>query len=546
MKKTTIARAGALLTALVFLLTACTSAAPPEQEAATQPPAQPRFSEAAAAVTKSETVYVNLASDGSVLQTTVTDWLHTDSANVYVNDISPLEGIENIMSDIMPVADGSALTWHMDSTDLYYSGTTAKPLPVAFEIEYTLNGKTMPPEEIAGQSGALEIMIRMKNTDEKTVKIDGKDVTMYTPMLAAGVLVLPAEVFSNVQLSQGKAINDATKQIAVLYGIPGMQESLQLEALGLDLPEALSLAEEFTITADVTEFALGNMMFAVLPLSSLELGDAADATGLEDAIEMLAGLEETFTQLTRDGSIEKLLQSADSIPELMKMVQDALRLYQENQALLEVFAKHMTPENIETLTGLMETLNGEALAQAMELLENPVLQRFFADLPQLAENLQAAQPMLEALQTDLADPQVQAALQNLPQTMEAFNTMQTALDENEELLEAFGTFAQSGSLKRLTDMMEEASGLMAGERLMAQYEDLLAAAPVLLDRANAWLALGAEYDIFTDAADGMDANVMFVYETASVRGAEVQAAAQAEVVAQEAGKIKQWWDGLFG
>ena len=49
------------------------------------------ISASAADITKDETVYVNLDSDGNTDSITVSDWLHSNNGNINVKDKSDLE-----------------------------------------------------------------------------------------------------------------------------------------------------------------------------------------------------------------------------------------------------------------------------------------------------------------------------------------------------------------------------------------------------------------------------------------------------------------------
>ena len=99
-----------------------------------------KYNTPAGMVKKSETVYVNLDTYGNAVQTIVSDWLHTDKAEVYVDDVTNLSEIENIKDDTKPDVNGSNLRWYMKTTDLYYQGQSQAKLPVEFELSYALNG----------------------------------------------------------------------------------------------------------------------------------------------------------------------------------------------------------------------------------------------------------------------------------------------------------------------------------------------------------------------------------------------------------------------
>ena len=110
------------------------------------------YTEKAEKVTKTETVYVNLDSSGKLKKVTVTDWIHSDKASVYVDDVSILNDIKNVRGTFMPQKSGEKLRWHMSEEDLYYTGTTDKSPPIMFDVEYFLNGNRISADEIAGKA----------------------------------------------------------------------------------------------------------------------------------------------------------------------------------------------------------------------------------------------------------------------------------------------------------------------------------------------------------------------------------------------------------
>ena len=94
-----------------------------------------------AAVNKEETVYINVTPDGEVKKVSVTDRLHTDMPQVRIEDKTNLEDIRDVKTFTEPVRDGERLYWDMDSTDLYYSGTSSDLPPMKISVSYTLDGK---------------------------------------------------------------------------------------------------------------------------------------------------------------------------------------------------------------------------------------------------------------------------------------------------------------------------------------------------------------------------------------------------------------------
>ena len=271
MKKNFILKSALCLTLAASILTmgACkstgdngdtTSASGDEQAAPVY------YTDVPGSVKKSETVYVNMDNSGDVKDITVTDWLHTDKGQVKVSDTSSLKNITNVKSNIKPVSENGGITWHMDTTDLYYSGKSNKELPVKINIKYFLDGKEMSAKKISGKSGKVEIKISVENNLYKTEKINGKQVKIYNPIAVVGGMILPEGQFQNMTLTNGKLVGDGTKEIALIVSMPGMNETLGLDKLNI---EDLNFVTEFTLSAEVENFSLGNMYFAAVPISML-------------------------------------------------------------------------------------------------------------------------------------------------------------------------------------------------------------------------------------------------------------------------------------
>lgn len=81
----------------------------------------------------------------------------------------------------------------------------------------------------------MKMEISLKNNQSHAVDIDGQSVTMYTPVMAVGGMVLPEETFQNIQVENGALLSDGAKQAAVFVSLPGLDESLGLS--DLDIPD---------------------------------------------------------------------------------------------------------------------------------------------------------------------------------------------------------------------------------------------------------------------------------------------------------------------
>lgn len=508
---------------------------------------QVSYDTAATSYKKNETVYVNLSSDGEVTSKIVTDWLHTDKAQTYIDDATDLSDIKNVKSDIEPVknSDGS-YRWNMESTDLYYRGKTDKDLPVNFKISYYLDGKETTAEKIAGQKGQVKIVVTVNNESKQTVKVNGKDTTIYTPFIVAGGMILQEDKFSNVSVENGKTIGDGTKEIALMVGAPGLKESLNLSDDVLKQLGDFNFSNTYTITADTEKFELSNMIFAVLPLSAIESSVENNlpntVSDVKNTLNEVQAVIDKFNSMNATELINKLFSNTDNLTELASSVSDVTQLYNDNKALLDVLEKYMTKENIEAIEKLISDTDDTDLEQVAKLLNNPILQKFFTQLPTLSKDMEAVMPIITGLSTDMQKPEVQKALKNLPQTIETLKSLKTTLDKNQDLFNTLGETLDDDTIASLKGIMSSLDKIISENDLDA-YSKLADDADDLIARAKAWIEVGQKYDIFTTKGKASSTSVMFVYETSAVSAPTEEVKEEAETVEENA--ILAWFKKLF-
>ena len=505
------------------------------------------YDTAATSYKKNETVYVNMASNGEVTSKVVTDWLHTDKAQTYIDDKTDLSDIKNVKSNVEPVKnkDGS-YRWNMETTDLYYRGTTEKELPISIGITYYLDGKQIEPKKLAGKKGQVKMVITVNNLSKKTVKVSGKDTTVYTPFIVAGGMILPEDNFSNVTVENGKTIGDGTKEIALMVGAPGLKESLNLNDEMLKQLGDFNFSNTYTITADTEKFELSNMIFAVLPLSAIESGIENNlpntVSDVKNTLNEVQAILDKFNSMNASELINKLFSNTDNLTELASSVSEVTKLYNDNKALLDVLEKYMTTENLAAIEKLIEDTDDVDLQQAAKLLNNPILQKFFKQLPALSKDMEAVMPIITGLSEDMQKPEVQKALNNLPQTIETLKKLKTTIDKNQELFDTLGETLDEETIASLKGIMGSLETLISENDLEA-YSKLADNADELIARAKQWIEAGKEYDIFTTKGKASSTSVMFIYETAPVFAPVEEVKEEAETVEENA--VLKWFKNLF-
>ena len=484
---------------------------------------QVKYTLPAGMVTKNETVYVNLDTSGKVTQTIVSDWLHTTQGQVYVDDVTNLSQIENIKDDSVPDVNGRNLRWHMDTTDLYYQGKTNAPLPLQFKINYALNGMPISAADLIGKSGHVQIVIKMINTKNEVVKVNGKDVVMYTPMVVVGGTALNESKFQNISVSNGKTISNGNNQFAVMVGFPGINESLGLSDITQNANTEIqySFNDTFVISADVNEFELGNFMFAALPIASLDIGLNSISTSMDDVREnlsKLSTLQKTLQDIDADRFLSTLTSNPNKISELSNLVGRAAKLYADNKALIDFLDNFATPQNMQTIQILTDYISNADFEGIEDTLA--VLNSLFGDEASAAK-IQEGLDLLKRMSDDLSDPEVQKAIDNLPQTVATLNELQQAIDENRDVIDALQVLADSNALASIYSAVSSLEGSFAIGSI-SQFATITGDADEITAKMTAWIELGKRYTIFTTKASNMDSSVMFIYKVDSLKSSVAQ------------------------
>ena len=246
-------------------------------------------------ITKEETVYVLAGADGEVKKIIVSDWLKNAPGAEELTDRSQLINVENVKGEeVYTVGQDDAWIWNAGGKDIYYQGNIDKPLPVSISVSYLLDGKKMTAEEMAGKSGRVTIRYDYTNNQYEYVDVNGVRTRIYVPFAVVTGLVLDDDVFTDVEVTNGRLVNDGDRTMVMGIAFPGLQDNLDVDE------EKLSLPDYMEITADVRNFELG--MTAAIATNQLFNGIEMDeGTLMDDLHKMLDELENAMEQL-EDGS----------------------------------------------------------------------------------------------------------------------------------------------------------------------------------------------------------------------------------------------------
>lgn len=207
------------------------------------------------ALTKNETVYTILNSDGSVNKTTVNESILNKKNVKEINDYTVLDNIINLSSGSEYSKNGKNLTWSLNDSNILYKGTTNKSLPISVKVTYKLNGEKKELKDILGKSGNVEIIIDYTNLDKHTINVNGTKTTMYTPFVVVTGTYIDNKNNSDIKVTNGKTYETAGKTFVSMISTPGLIESLG----------GSKELNEVKISYKTTKFELNSIYSVVMP-----------------------------------------------------------------------------------------------------------------------------------------------------------------------------------------------------------------------------------------------------------------------------------------
>ena len=182
------------------------------------------------ALNKDESVYVKLNEKGEVQSSSITEHLY-DYNEKEINDKSILSNIKNINGNGKLVQKGNDLVWETNGSDIYYQGTYDKNLPINLEVKYYLNGEEKNVDEMLGKKGSVKISLTYKNNLYEDMIINGKKERLYVPYGVVTTTILNNKDNKNINVTNGKIIDNGVSSVVMAISSPGLYESLKIDDL---------------------------------------------------------------------------------------------------------------------------------------------------------------------------------------------------------------------------------------------------------------------------------------------------------------------------
>lgn len=229
---------------------------------------------AATQLNKEEVVYVNLAQDGSVENIYVVNAFNTDVASNLV-DYGEYTRIQNLTTTHSLQLTEDKISLDDVKGRFYYQGDLeSTDIPWLINIQYYLDGNEVNPDQLAGQSGLIEIKLSVQQNEKV-------NPVFYDHFALQTTFVFDAEKTSNIE-AEGATIANVGSQKQLIFNLLASGD------------------KEISIKLESTDFSMEGIQMNGIPLSlKIDLPDTSEFKDrLVELQDGVVQLDDGATQLT--------------------------------------------------------------------------------------------------------------------------------------------------------------------------------------------------------------------------------------------------------
>ena len=409
------------------------------------------------ALTKDETVYSKLNSDGSVKKTVVSEYLKNTDDKII--DKTDLKNILNLNGTEKYKLDGTNLVWDAKGKDIYYQGETNKELPVSLSIEYKLDGKKIELKDLLGKKGNVEITLNYINHDVHNVLVNGKYETLYTPFVVTMGTSISNTTNSNIKVTNGRIVSNGKNSVVVAIASPGLSESLNTDKL--------KDFDKITISFDTKSFELSSI-YSVISSKLIN----------KDDLDVFHKFDSMYSKIdTLSNSSKQLVEGSNKILDGSKELNNGInKAYNGSKLLNDTLNKKINElENSEaidnTKLNYISNLAVNGAVKTVEAKEEDIkanaLTSYIEKLNKKIEYIETVKPDIKGLiELCTADPTNDACTTSDAKQYLGAKKIQAALlnDETKALVnEIAGEIAYGASKQTASETAKGVSNLVATE-----------------------------------------------------------------------------------
>lgn len=432
---------------------------------------------------KEETVKIQCDEYGQVEKINVEDLLKIKDDKMKIIDYSKLNEIKNIQGDEeFSLEKDGTLIWENHGEDISYKGETDIPLPVDVKVSYYLDGHKVKSEDLLGKSGHVKIRFDYINHENKTINIDGKKYDVHVPLLCASALMLPNDHFDNVQVSNGKILENQDQSIVVGMSMPSIKDDLKLidvkEMKDVDLPDFVE------VSADVQDFELELTATVVSTIGLSDISELNDIDQLVDSMNELSLASTRILNATHDLSeginlmnryLNQYFYGVSALEQGLINMEDSLKILKTNKQGIDQGVNEIST-SLKSLNKLIEevsVLDKEELYEAVKSLIEDMrgyldkvssLNDDLEKVDQLIKDVEQYNTLLKSYSQTLKDEidkidilqiEEDATLQAQKQMKEIIDQSNISQSEKEQMLNEVKNIKINGITSKVSSQLEE-------------------------------------------------------------------------------------------
>lgn len=264
---------------------------------------------------KEEVIYIMTDSDGNVE--------NINAVNIFgkgdVTDYGDYSSVKMLNTTDKINQSGDKITFSSDKEKVYYQGTMKDTqIPWNISFTYTLDGKEISPEDLAGKSGALTIHVKVDKNEECTSDF-------YDNTALQATLTLDTEKCENITADGATLANvGANKQISytVLPG-KGLDAEISADVTDFEMDAIAINGVKMNLDVDIDDDELMDKVTQIMD-ASRELNDGAGelSDGADDLVDGGSSLVSGAESL--DSGINSLNSGISSLSAGVNNIQSAL------------------------------------------------------------------------------------------------------------------------------------------------------------------------------------------------------------------------------
>lgn len=245
----------------------------------------------AASLPKEENIYANLDASGAVQAVYAVSHFEAAAGQTITDhgDYTAVRGMTT--TDPVLYENGVVTITPAEGGSVYYEGTLTDPttLPWSVELHYFLDGTEVPPEQLGGASGALEIRLSVRRNPNCTADFFEKYAIQST-------VTLDTALARNIEAPGATVANVGSDKQLTYILLPGQDTELRIRADVTDfaMPAVSLNGVRLNLDLEVDGESLTGLMDQ-LQTGAVQLDDGASA--LQDGIRQVqAGLDTLNSQ----------------------------------------------------------------------------------------------------------------------------------------------------------------------------------------------------------------------------------------------------------